>query len=163
MPQFDSQPLTRRTVLATPAAFIGLASLCSAGPAGWNDADLMEPKALAQRLTGKGAGKPPVMFHVGFNVLYRSKHIPNSAYAGPGNKPEGMEMLKKAVAALPKTQEIVLYCGCCPWVNCPNMKTSFALLRDLGFKNVKALMIETNFSQDWVQKGYPVENGSAGA
>jgi len=161
MSHFDSDPLTRRAVLRTPVAFIGLASLSSAAPAGWSDADLIAPKALAQRLTGKSSAKP-VLFHVGFNVLYRSKHIPNSIYAGPGNKPEGLEMLKKAVSALPKIQEIVIYCGCCPWVNCPNMKTSFALLRDLGFTNVKALMIETNFSQDWIQMGYPVENGPAG-
>jgi len=149
-------------MLATPAAAIGLASLSSAAPAGWSDADLVEPKVIADRLNAKGKAKP-VLLHVGFGVLYRSKHIPGSLYAGPGNKPEGLENLKKVVAAYPKTQEIVIYCGCCPWVNCPNMKAAFAQLKQLGYTNVKAMMLETNFSKDWIQMGYPTENAPAGA
>ncbi len=162
MAHFDSKVLTRRAVLGTPAALIGFSSFLAAAPAGWSDADLMEPKALAQRLTGKTTGRP-IILHVGFGVLYRSKHIPDSIFAGPGNKPEGLENLKKVVSAYPKTQEIVIYCGCCPWVNCPNMKAAFTALKALGYQRVKALMIETNFSKDWIQMGYPVQNGEAGA
>lgn len=129
-----------------------------AAPAGWKDADLMTPAALAARLKRNGA--KPVLLHVGFHVLYRAKHIPDSIYAGPGNKPEGLEKLRQTVAAMPKTQEIVLYCGCCPWVHCPNMKPAFDLLKSLGYRNVKAVMLETNLSVDWVQKGYPATSGA---
>jgi rhodanese-related sulfurtransferase len=145
---------TRREALALPV----LAIAAKAAPAGWNDSDTMMPEALAAKLKSK---TPPMTIHTGFGVLYRSKHIPGSVYAGPGNKPEGIELLKKAVAGVPKDREIVLYCGCCPWVNCPNMKPAFATLKEMGFTNVKAVIIETNFAKDWVDKGYPVELGSA--
>lgn len=130
----------------------------SAAPAGWNDADLILPADFAKRLGGKDAKKIAI-FHVGFGVLYRSKHIPNSVYVGPCNKPEGIELLRKAAAGLSKDQDVVLYCGCCPWDHCPNMKPAFAELKQLGFKRLKALIIDTNFSADWIQHGYPVENG----
>lgn len=130
-----------------------LPSAVWAGPAGWNDADLIDTKTLADRLK---AGDKPVLLHVGFGLLYRTKHIPGTIYAGPGNKPEGIADLRKAVGSFKKDQEIVVYCGCCPWVQCPNMKPAFEELKKLGFKNVKALMIETNFKTDWTEKGYPV-------
>lgn len=144
----------RRLMLGGAMAAAGLAA-----PAGWKDADLIEPKELAARLRQRRANM--VVLHVGFNVLYRSHHIPNSVYAGPGDKPEGLERLKRVVEALPKDREIVIYCGCCPWSHCPNMKPAFALLRRLGFRNVKAVIIETNFAKDWMEKGYPVEAGPA--
>jgi rhodanese-related sulfurtransferase len=73
-----------------------------------------------------------------------------------------LEKLKQAVANTPKDAEIVLYCGCCPWDHCPNMKPSFAALRAAGFKNVKALVIGNNFGKDWIDQGYPVESGVRG-
>lgn len=144
--------------MRTSLAVLTAAATAVAGPDGWNDADLIQPADFAKRLAQKDASKVAV-FHVGFGVLYRSKHIPNSVYVGPCNKPEGLESLRKAVASLPKDKEIVLYCGCCPWDHCPNMKPAFAELKQMGFRRVKALIIETNFSKDWIQLGYPVENG----
>jgi hypothetical protein len=34
---------------------------------------------------------------------------------------------------------------------------AYEQLLHLGFTNVKVLYIAQNFGQDWVQKGYPVE------
>jgi thiosulfate/3-mercaptopyruvate sulfurtransferase len=124
------------------------------------DPTLIQPKDLAARL-GSKAARPPVLLHVGFNVLYRNRHIPGSIYAGPGSRPEGLAALKQAVAALPHTREIVLYCGCCPWDHCPNVKPALALLRQMGFTRVKALFIPTDIAADWTNKGYPVEAGTA--
>ena len=135
-------------------------SFTSAAPPGWSDADMLEPKDLATRLADAKSPKP-VIFQVGFGYQYRSKHIPKAIYAGPGKTAEGLASLRSAVAGLSKDQEIVLYCGCCPWHMCPNMKPAFALLRELGFKRVKALNIETNFAKNWIELGYPVEAGSA--
>ena len=59
---------------------------------------LVQPKDLAAQLAGKGAR--PALFHVGPNVLYRSKHIPGSVYAGPGFKAEGLNALRAAAGAL---------------------------------------------------------------
>jgi thiosulfate/3-mercaptopyruvate sulfurtransferase len=101
--------------------------------------------------------KSTLIIHVGFNVLYRATRIPGSLYAGPASKPEGIEDLKKAVAGQPKDRQIVLYCGCCPWDKCPNIRPAFALLRELGFKNVKALELPENLKTDWIDKGYPTD------
>ena len=72
-------------------------------------------------------------------------------------KSEGIELLKKAVAGQPKDREIVLYCGCCPWEKCPNMRPAFAALHEMGFTRVKAMVIPENLKTDWVDKGYPTE------
>jgi len=121
----------------------------------------VEPKDLAAELQAKGA--KPLLIHVGFAVLYRGKHIPQSVYAGPARTPEGLEALKKAVAEVPKDREIVLYCGCCPYDMCPNIRPALGALRQAGFTHVRALVIPTNFAADWVDKGYPVELGEAAA
>jgi len=118
------------------------------------DLPLVQPKELVARLDAK-----PAIFHVGPNVLYRSKHIPGAVYAGPGQKPEGLAMLRAAVANLPRSREIVIYCGCCPWDRCPNVKPAFAVLKKMGFTNAKVLYVEKNFADDWIFKSYPVENG----
>lgn len=148
--------VSRRGLMRASLAALSASAL--AGPAGWNDADLIQPADFAKRLARQDAAKV-VIYHVGFGVLYRSKHIPRSKYVGPCNKPEGLESLRAAASPLAKNTEIVIYCGCCPWDHCPNMKPAFALLKQLGFRNVKALIIPTNFSADWIQRGYPVEYG----
>jgi rhodanese-related sulfurtransferase len=123
------------------------------------DMALIQPKELATRLEAKGAH--PALIHVGFNVLYRGKHIPGSIYAGPASAPEGLAALGAAVAKLPRNGEIVVYCGCCPWDHCPNMRPAMELLKQMGFTRVKALYISTNMAQDWFDHGYPAESGQA--
>jgi thiosulfate/3-mercaptopyruvate sulfurtransferase len=117
----------------------------------WTSNDLLQPKDLAANL------KTPLVIHVGFPVLYRSVHITGSQYAGPGSKAEGIELLKQAVAGQPRDREIVLYCGCCPWEKCPNMRPAFAALHELGYTRVKAMVIPENLKVDWIDKGYPTE------
>ncbi len=132
------------------ASLLLLSSLLLAGDP-WTTKDLVQPKDVAADI------KTPLLLHVGFPVLYRSVHIPGSVYAGPGSKAEGLEMLKKAVAGQPKNRRIVLYCGCCPWDKCPNMRPAFAALHDLGYTNVKAMVVPENLKVDWTDKGYPTE------
>jgi thiosulfate/3-mercaptopyruvate sulfurtransferase len=121
--------------------------------------DVIQPKDLAAELQAT-VGKPAVI-HVGFGVLYRGRHIAGSIYAGPASTPEGLSALKAAVAGLPRDREIVVYCGCCPWDHCPNVKPALDLLRQMGFKRAKALMIPTNMAADWTDHGYPVEPARA--
>jgi rhodanese-related sulfurtransferase len=113
---------------------------------------LIQPPELVARLSAK-----PAIFHVGPNVLYRSKHIPSAIYAGPGSKAEGLALLKSAVANLPHDREIVIYCGCCPWDRCPNVSPAMELLKQMGFTNVKALYLPDNFKTNWIDKNYPIE------
>ena len=95
--------------------------------------------------------------------MYKSKHIPGSVYAGPGSKEAGLDDLKKAVAGVAKDRQILLYCGCCPWDHCPNMKPAYSLLKSLGYTNIKVMEIPQNFAKDWVEKGYPVEGATTGS
>ena len=101
-------------------------------------------------------GPKPLVIQVGFRVLYLQAHIPRSEYIGPASSADGIRKLRQRVEALPRTQFIVLYCGCCPWNQCPNIEPSYQKLRDMGFKDVKVLYIAHNFGKDWVDKGYPV-------
>jgi rhodanese-related sulfurtransferase len=132
-----------------------LLAACSAY--GQSAADLVQPAEVAAKLNG--AHKPKVLY-VGFPVLYRNNHIPGAIFAGPGSKEAGIQALKDAVAKLPKNAEIVLYCGCCPWTQCPNVRPALQALKDLGYQRVKVMEIPTNFATDWIDKGYPVEKGS---
>jgi thiosulfate/3-mercaptopyruvate sulfurtransferase len=120
--------------------------------------DLMQPAELAGMLKAGGT-KRPVVFQVGSFAMFQQAHIANSAFAGPGSQPAGLTLLNKFSAPLPKNQLIVIYCGCCPWSHCPNIGPAYKQLHDLGFTNVRALYIASNFGDDWVSKGYPVEKG----
>ncbi len=122
------------------------------------EASLVQPKDLAAQLAATGA--KPVIFYVGPNVLYRSKHIPGAIYAGPGSKEEGLDLLKAAVEKLPHDRDVVIYCGCCPWDRCPNIKPSLELLTKMGFTHVRAMYSATNFKTDWIDPGYPVESAA---
>jgi hypothetical protein len=76
--------------------------------------------------------------------------------AGPASKKKGIADLRSAVAGLPKNAAIVIYCGCCPMKDCPNVGPAFRTLKELGFNNIRVLSLPTNFQTDWALKGYPV-------
>ena len=138
--------------------FLSLA-LCFSQDAGdpWLKADLLEPGALAKEIQ---SATPPSVLCVAFPVLYRSKHILHAVEAGQGSKPEGLEALKKAAAALPKNADIVIYCGCCPMVKCPNIRPAYRTLKEMGFTHVRVLNIPSNMHDDWYSKNYPPEAGA---
>ncbi len=119
---------------------------------------LINPEDLAKLLQTSGKEKP-LMIQVGSHVLYSQAHIPGSEYIGPASSESGLQQLRNRVASLPRTKSIVLYCGCCPWSHCPNVKPADDALRALGFTNVKVLYIADNFGANWVDKGYPVARG----
>ena len=139
--------------MRTLAMLLAVAALTLAAP---ETLSTIQPADLAKDV------KAPLIVHVGFNVLYRATHIPGSLYAGPASTPEGIAELKNAVAAQPRNRQIVLYCGCCPWDKCPNVRPAFAALREMGFQNVKALELPQNLKTDWIDKGYPIERRTTG-
>lgn len=156
----------RLAALSFAAALLAVAG-CSGGgssggpasgtPAGtWGGARLIQPAELAAALTDS-VPADPLLLHVGVRVLYRAGAIPGSQYVGPGSDAAGIEAMLAAVKDEPRDRDIVIYCGCCPAVNCPNMKPAFARMRDAGFTNVKALYIDKDFDRDWVAHGYPTD------
>jgi thiosulfate/3-mercaptopyruvate sulfurtransferase len=116
---------------------------------------LMNPDELVKILQSSKSEKP-LMIQVGSHVLYRQGHIPGSEYIGPASGESGLQQLRQYVQSLPRSKFIVLYCGCCPWGHCPNVKPADDALHAMGFTNVKVLYIADNFGADWVDKGYPV-------
>jgi thiosulfate/3-mercaptopyruvate sulfurtransferase len=135
-----------------------LSSLCvllfAADP--WTGDDVLRPEQVASRISTTSTSGPLVI-HVGFPVMYRATHITGSVFAGPGSTPQGIDDLKKEVAGQPRSREIIIYCGCCPWDKCPNVRPAFALLHDLGFLNLKVMQIPESFKTDWIDKGFPTE------
>jgi rhodanese-related sulfurtransferase len=120
---------------------------------------LIQADVLNRLLQGQAKARP-VIIQVGSHLMYGQAHIPGSIYAGPGSQASGLTLLASKVKTLQKGQLIVLYCGCCPWSHCPNIGPAFKKLQDLGFTNVKALYLANNFGDDWVGKGYRVEQGN---
>ncbi|MGB8113829.1 MAG: rhodanese-like domain-containing protein [Candidatus Sulfotelmatobacter sp.] len=119
---------------------------------------LINPDELVTLLQSS-KGEKPLMIQVGSHVLYSEAHIPGSEYIGPASSESGLQQLRKRVESLPRSKFIVLYCGCCPWSHCPNVKPANDALHALGFTKVKVLYIANNFGADWVDKGYPVAKG----
>jgi hypothetical protein len=123
----------------------------------WTVEQLLYPEALLKRMSS--GQERPLLLHIGVAFLFKNGHIPRSTYVGPALKTEGIENLKRAVQEVPRDREIVLYCGCCPWKDCPNIRPAFKVLRELRFTNIRLLYLSTSFAQDWVEKGFPVEKG----
>lgn len=119
---------------------------------------LINPDELVKILQAS-KGEKPLMIQVGSHVLYSQAHIPGSEYIGPASSANGLQQLRQRTQSLTRNKFIVIYCGCCPWSHCPNVKPADDALRALGFTNVKVLYIANNFGADWVDKGYPVAKG----
>jgi thiosulfate/3-mercaptopyruvate sulfurtransferase len=117
---------------------------------------LLQPSELSQMLQ---THEKLLVFQVGSHVLYAEAHIPGSEYVGAAGTSAGIEALRKKVSHLSKHQRIVLYCGCCPWDRCPNIRPAYEQLHALGFTRVRVLYLADNFGADWVDKGYPVARG----
>lgn len=124
----------------------------------WTSASLLRCDSLAKDLE-QGTQSGSAIIFVGFPVLYRAAHIPNAILAGPASKPEGLAHLKEVVRSLPRNTVIILYCGCCPFSKCPNVRPAYAALHQMGFSILRVILIPTDFHTDWVAKGYPVQKG----
>jgi len=118
---------------------------------------IINPEDLVKLLkTGK---EKPLILHVGPHTLFAQAHIQGSEYVGAASSEAGLNQLRKRVESLPRNKSIVLYCGCCPWSHCPNVKPADDALHSMGFTNVKVLYISDNFGANWVDKGYPTAKG----
>jgi hypothetical protein len=153
---------SRASFFGSLTATVLLATLCfsqdASGP--WLKSEVLQPADFAASLKSSSA-KPPTILCVAFPVLYRSRHIVHAVLAGPTSKPEGIDLLKKAVAGLPKDSDIVIYCGCCPMEKCPNVRPAYQALKEMGYNHLRVLNIPTNMRADWYSKDYPSEAGNA--
>jgi thiosulfate/3-mercaptopyruvate sulfurtransferase len=126
----------------------------------WTAAETVKPADLAREMAeAKGANRP-VIVCTGFRFLYEGGHIPGAVFHGPASKPEGLDDLKKWAQGISRSSNVILYCGCCPFEHCPNIRPAFEALRSLGFDHLRVLVLPNNFAKDWVDQGYHSEKGN---
>lgn len=118
----------------------------------WTEKQLMSPSELAKIMNG-GNQSAFYIFSIGPSGL-----IKNAIDIGEGNDKNNLAKLKKEVTKLPKDANIVIYCGCCPFGDCPNIRPTFSLLNKMNFTNHKLLNLPKNLKVDWIDKGYPMNN-----
>jgi hypothetical protein len=68
---------------------------------------------------------------------------------------KNLEAFKASISKLPRTANIVIYCGCCPFAKCPNVRPAIASLKEMKFTNYHLLNLQDNIKTDWIAKGYP--------
>lgn len=118
---------------------------------------LINPEDLVKLL--QTSKEKPLMLQVGSHTLFGQAHITGSEFVGAASTDAGLKQLRERVQSLPRNKFIVLYCGCCPWSHCPNVKPADDALSAMGFTNVKVLYIADNFGTNWVDKGFPTAKG----
>ena len=133
------------------AAFYSGSTRNQTGSVPWTESQLMPPAELAAMLKNPNA-KLPVIFCIG-----PANYIKGAIDIGPARDKANIEKLRKQVSAFPKDTSIVIYCGCCPYNPCPNVRPAFNLLSEMKFTNHKLLDLPHNFKTDWIDKGYPVK------
>jgi thiosulfate/3-mercaptopyruvate sulfurtransferase len=161
----SSQPRWRPSLFRTAIAIAAMAALsfhaqvvrADADP--WTAADVIDPAQLARELAQATGGGRPTILYVGFRTLFEGGHIAGALFHGPASTARGLADLKTWAAALPRDANVVIYCGCCPFDRCPNIRPAFVALHGMGFAHLRVLMLPKNFAADWVDRGYPIEKG----
>lgn len=117
----------------------------------YDPSQLMSPTDLLKSYKNPKGGKPTV-YNIGF-----VGNIRGAKKIGAASKEEGLKQLMEEVRTLPKTTPIVVYCGCCPFEHCPNVRPAYTMLQKLGFSKTRILDLPTSIKADWIDKGYPME------
>lgn len=128
--------------------FLGLGSYAQ-NPVNWTEKQLIEPADLADAITTEKDA--PVIISIGPGAI-----IPNSVDVGMVNNAEGLQKLKAQLKTFDKDKKIVIYCGCCPFEHCPNVRPAIDALKEMKFTNYYLLNLPHNIKTDWIDKGYPV-------
>lgn len=116
----------------------------------WTPQQLLAPADLAKVLNNPKSPQP-IVYSIGMQAI-----IKGSIDIGPVMMPENLNTLKQKLSKLPKNAQIVVYCGCCPFARCPNVRPAMKLLKDMQFTNYKLLNLPQNVKVDWIDKGYPM-------
>ncbi|OQP60081.1 hypothetical protein A3860_34690 [Niastella vici] len=116
----------------------------------WTTKQLLAPADLA-RIINDTKAKQPIIISIGPGAV-----IKGSVDIGSVKEKENLDKLTQELKTLPRDADIVIYCGCCPFEHCPNIRPAFQLLNQMKFTNHKLLNLEHNVKIDWINKNYPV-------
>lgn len=140
-------------IITFMAAVIVLSSFQKSGQKEpWTEKQLMAPAELAEKLNS-GKMEDTYIFNIG-----PSGEIKNSTTIGATQEAANLALLKKELAQIPKNSEVVIYCGCCPFEHCPNIRPAFEILNEMKFTNARLLNMPKNLKVNWIDKGYPMQN-----
>lgn len=117
----------------------------------WQKEQLLATQDLAIKIKMNAKDKP-LIFNVG-----PMENIKGAKAVGPGNAVTFGHKMQTELSMENKAKPIVIYCGCCSYVNCPNIKPAYDALIAQGFKNTKVLELPESLKKDWQEKGYPMD------
>lgn len=119
----------------------------------WSAQDLVEPATLAARLNSHEHNLPTILNIGAVEDIKGAYHI------GPVNKPENLARLQSYARSLTTATPVIIYCGCCPFARCPNIRPAYLQLKKLGFTHVMVLNLRVNLKTNWIAKNYALANG----
>ncbi|GAC1417028.1 MAG: hypothetical protein NVS1B13_11000 [Flavisolibacter sp.] len=140
--------INTRVVFSALLFFVGVHAGAQQPKENWTPQQLLEPSSLAANL--KSGKKMPLIFSVGPGAV-----IPGSIEIGMAKEKQNLQKLKQQLKKVSKDNPIVIYCGCCPFERCPNVRPAIQMLKDLKFTHYQLLNLPHNMKQDWIDKGYP--------
>lgn len=133
------------------ALIITSVAIASAQQTAWKKEQLMLTSEMAEKIKTNAKDKP-LLFNVG-----PMENIKGAVFVGRGTSVSSIDKMKGTLSMENKNRVVVVYCGCCSYASCPNIKPAFDALVSLGFKNAKVLDLQEGIKPDWVAKGYPME------
>ena len=137
-------------LLLLSTIFLSITAFINQQEEPWRQDQLMEPKDLAAIINNPSA-EQPLIICVGPAGL-----IKNAVNIGAASKKENLDSFKELLSKEKKDRAIVIYCGCCPFKNCPNIRPAFTLMNKMKFTNQKLLNLSHNLKADWIDHGYPM-------
>ena len=123
----------------------------------WHADQLIAAKDVAIVLNSSTEIKP-LIISVGPAGL-----IKDAIDIGPAHEKENLNKLKKLLSHENRSREIVIYCGCCPFKDCPNIRPAFSLLNSMKFTRHKLLDLPHNLKADWIDYDYPMATDNKAA
>lgn len=137
------------TVFAAIVLFFSMSGYVCFQQEPWKADQLMAPADLAALIKQNNA---PLIISIG-----PAAPIKGSIDIGPANDRENLQKLKALLAKQDQNREVVIYCGCCPFEHCPNIRPAFTVLNEMKFTHQKLLNLPHNVRVDWMSQGYPVQ------
>jgi thiosulfate/3-mercaptopyruvate sulfurtransferase len=118
----------------------------------WTPEQLMQPEKLAAIINDSTSVKPLIISIGPVNL------IKGAIKTGDAKEKENLKVLKDLLSKEDKKRMVIIYCGCCPFKDCPNIRPAFSLLTNMKFTNHKLLNLPHNLKVDWINHGYPMNN-----
>ncbi|RZL52847.1 MAG: rhodanese-like domain-containing protein [Pedobacter sp.] len=116
----------------------------------WKSNQLVQPATLMDMMK---KDKSLVVYNIGV-----VQDIKGATHIGAASEKEKLQLLSTELKKLSKDKTVVVYCGCCPFEKCPNIRPAFRMLQANNFSKAYLLNLPTNLKTDWIAKGYPLAN-----